>query len=84
MCSYFSGVMVAMGMCPLPLMVLAMLAAGLPTPVSCNGHFLNSFAVEVHGGQETVERVAKELGFVIKRQVSDYSIRILKLLLANH
>ncbi|XP_025099332.1 PC3-like endoprotease variant B isoform X2 [Pomacea canaliculata] len=61
--------MLAMGMCPLPLMVLAMLAAALPTSVSCNGHFLNSFAVEVHGGQETVERVAKELGFIIKRQL---------------
>ena len=46
------------------------LSVATPPTDDIIGHYLNEFAVEVEGGSEVAERVARESGFELVSQVT--------------
>lgn len=49
-------------------------AAGFANEVLSSGDFINSFAVVVDGGKQEAEAIARDLGFVVQREVITFCL----------
>lgn len=66
------------------LLLCGVLVVALPHQVVCDGHYLNSFAVQVHGGREEAELVARDLGFQVQRELPNIGVFLLDHPAVNH